>query len=291
MWPPPLFLFKQSAKKLVFSNKFLKEIFQRIFKKRERLNLCYSRKNINNLNKFKNIHQGERAFLIGMGPSLKISDLELLKNEITFACNKIYLAFEETNWRPTYYSVSDTLVAKNNHEIINQLNLTSFHRDNVSKYIHEKSHITWLRDLRTINKEVKFWNRVDLGAFRGGSVLYLQIQLAIWMGIKEIYIIGADYSFDVPEGTGEKSDVGEILINDNQSNHFHPDYRKKGETWAKPNLQMQFDAFSLAKNYCQKHRIKIYNASRQTKLEVFERVNFDSINLKTNYEEMGSRIS
>ncbi len=290
MWSFTIFLLKQVLKKFIFSREILKNKLQRFFSNPKNLSFSYSKKNLQKLQSLKDIHSGERAFLIGMGPSLKVSDLEMLKNEITFACNKIYLAFEETDWRPTYYSVSDTLVAKNNHEIINQLNLTSFHRDNVSKYIHENSHITWLRDLKTINKKVHFWDKLDIGVFRGGTVLYMQIQMAIWMGIKEIYIIGADYSFDEPKGTGEKSDVGEILINGDQSNHFHPDYRKKGETWAKPNLQMQFDAFSLAKGYCQKHGIKIYNASRETKLEVFERVNFDSINFKTNHEEMGSRV-
>ena len=127
------------------------------------------------------------------------------------------------------------------------------------------------------NSQAMFSNYPTLGIYRGGSILYMQLQIAAYMGIKEIYIIGADFSFDVPKGTGKKSNVGEIVVNDDHVNHFHPDYRKKGETWAKPNLNMQQAAFESAKDYADKNGIKIYNASRFTKLTVFERVNFDEI--------------
>jgi uncharacterized Rossmann fold enzyme len=63
----------------------------------------YSKK----LKSFKDIHKGKRCFIIGNGPSLKMEDLDKLKNEYTFAANKIYLAFEETDWRPTYYCIQD----------------------------------------------------------------------------------------------------------------------------------------------------------------------------------------
>ena len=78
---------------------------------------------MNNLDirKLKNIHQGKRAFFIGNGPSLRISDLELLNDEITFGCNKIYLAFEQTDWRPTYYSITDRLSAKTNSKTISSI--------------------------------------------------------------------------------------------------------------------------------------------------------------------------
>src|SRR5271157_2832817 len=42
-----------------------------------------------------NLHLGERAFIIGNGPSLNKCDLSLLKNETTFAVNNIYLNYEK----------------------------------------------------------------------------------------------------------------------------------------------------------------------------------------------------
>ena len=72
----------------------------------------------------KDKHKGQRCFVIGNGPSLRISDLDRLKDEITFASNKIYLAFEETDWRPTYYTAVDRLVIESLHEVISHLDLT-----------------------------------------------------------------------------------------------------------------------------------------------------------------------
>ena len=266
-------------RKLVYLYLFLKTVVHK--KKLGNYQFVYSPKNKSNIKHLKDRHLGEKAVLIGMGPSLRTGDLKKFENYITFACNKIYLAFNETSWRPTYYCVSDTLVAQNNHEIINKLPLFKIFRHNTSKYLKGED-IVWIRDLPFVPKWISktglfFWKDVHTGSFRGGTVLYMQIQMAIWMGIKEIYIVGADFDFDLSKESGEKSDVGNVLVNNEESNHFHPNYRKKGETWAKPNLEMQFDAFRLAQDYAAKNEIKIINASRQSKLKVFERVNFDEV--------------
>ena len=44
------------------------------------------------LKALKDCHRGRRAVIVGNGPSLNVADLERLKDEITFASNKIYLA-------------------------------------------------------------------------------------------------------------------------------------------------------------------------------------------------------
>ncbi len=54
-------------------------------------------------------HRGRRGFIVGNGPSLRMEDLDRLQSEISFGSNKIYLAFDKTAWRPTYYSVIDVL--------------------------------------------------------------------------------------------------------------------------------------------------------------------------------------
>ena len=48
--------------------------------------------------------KGKRCFVIGNGPSLRISDLNRIKRngDFTIASNKIYLAFGETRWEAEY---------------------------------------------------------------------------------------------------------------------------------------------------------------------------------------------
>lgn len=47
--------------------------------------------------------QGKRCFIIGNGPSLTAQDLDKLKNEDSFAFNRIFYIFNQTDLRPTYY--------------------------------------------------------------------------------------------------------------------------------------------------------------------------------------------
>ena len=56
---------------------------------------------------YKDIHKGERCFIVGKGPSLKMEDLEKIKGEYSFSVNSIVLSFADTTWRPPYYAIGD----------------------------------------------------------------------------------------------------------------------------------------------------------------------------------------
>jgi hypothetical protein len=229
-------------------------------------------------------HRGRRAFVLGNGPSLHVADLDRLQGEITFASNKIYLGFDETSWRPTYYSVYDVLVAQNNREIIRSLDLVHIHGSFVRPVLGDDLRYTYIEDLH---------NRMDLsppvfgfsekmleGAYGGYSVIYLQLQLAYYMGIRQIYLIGVDFSFSVPENirTHSETELGEqILKSANEVNHFHPDYRKPGEVWTMPKLEYQRLAFARARRALEDAGGSLYNASRRTELDVLERADFDEV--------------
>lgn len=234
------------------------------------------------LAKLKNIHLNRRAFIVGTGPSLCVRDLDKLKNEVTFGCNKIYLAFSETDWRPTYYSVIDRIVAENNKNEIEQLSLTKIFSSVAKPFFKKSKDVTWLNDLKspTIQGEriFRFSPDVAKGTYGGYTVIYTQLQLAYYMGITEVYLIGVDFDFTESKRTGEKTSAGEeILKSSGEINHFHRDYRPNGELWTIPNLGYQYKAFQIAKSAFEKDNRQIYNASRRTKLDVYPTVNFDSL--------------
>ena len=229
----------------------------------------------------KDIHKGRRCFIVGNGPSLKIQDLDLLKSEITFACNKIYLAFNETEWRPTYYSVLDILVAENNADMITKLPLCKIFLDDLRSYFPTAKDIIWIRSLPAPKVKGEyvgmFSDNALKGVYGGWTVIYPQIQLAFFMGIKQIYLIGVDFAFDVPQRTGKICQHGEILQHQGERNHFHPEYRRPGETWTMPRLDLQLKAFAASQKAIEGRGGCIYNASRRTALEVFPKADFDSI--------------
>ncbi len=236
------------------------------------------------LHQLKDLHRGRRAFVIGAGPSLKRTDLDRLGDDITFASNKIYLAFEETAWRPTYYSVTDVLVARNNSEEIRDLDLTHIHSEHVRPVLGDDPRFLYLRHLPAIRlfgtSPQRFSRDLNRGVYGGSTVIYHQLQLAFYLGIREVYVIGVDFSFDVPKGTvtDAKTELGETVIRSRgEVNHFHPDYRKPGESWTMPELDKQRLAFSRAREAFEAAGGRLINASRQTRLDVLPRADFDRV--------------
>jgi hypothetical protein len=230
----------------------------------------------------KDVHKGQRAFIIGTGPSLRISDLHRLQKELTFACNKIYLAFNETDWRPTYYSVIDMVLAEHNRKTISELELCKIFRHDLQPYFRGTPGIVYVRARRNPTKQGEpqpaFSENLLVGAYGGATVVYVQLQLAFHMGIREIYLIGLDFSFSVPESTGEVTKHGEIVLRGSPKiNHFHPAYREPGERWTFPRLDLQYEAFECAKEAFERAGGFIANASRETALDVFPLVDFDEL--------------
>ena len=227
-----------------------------------------------NLKHQKNVHKGERCFIIGNGPSLKIEDLEMLKNEITFAVNRIYLLFERTDWRPTYYCVIDNKHLDNSTDDIRSVKA-------VNKFIplcilHDQK-----KDIEDATyfdfditgfypKPPQFSEDISDKIVNGMTVTYILIQIAAYMGFKEIYLLGLDHSF-----SRELLPDGSLKINDGVINYFQSDYTKNNDTPAR--IQHMELAYMQARMYCELNKIKICNATRGGKLEIFERVDFDNL--------------
>ena len=85
------------------------------------------------------------------------------------------------------------------------------------------------------------------------------MQFAIYMGFKEIYLIGLDTNYN----------------NYKNDNHFY--FESPNEKHIPFFVDVVFNAYQVARHYAERHGIKIYNATRGGKLEVFERVNFDDL--------------
>jgi hypothetical protein len=222
----------------------------------------------------KDIHKDKRAFIIGNGPSLKISDLDMLKDEITFASNKIFLAYDETTWRPTYYSVEDSYDMSEYYEKIRDLKgsiklLPIKHLLNYKK-IDDAIYYPLIQNPKN---KYKCSNNLMEGIYPGCSVTYSMLQLALYMGITKIYLIGVDFSYFVPV----KYNNNAVIYQEDEQNHFHKDYRHSGDKWLEPNEECQIKALQSAKQFTKNNNVEIYNASRKTKLEVFDKIDFDSL--------------
>lgn len=237
------------------------------------------------IKKLKGCFSGKRCFIIGTGPSLKIKDLEELKrnNEISFASNKIFKLFSQTSWRPQLYCVSDMEVLYFYYNQIVSLEIKYQFIVNIlhSKYKEcvdgnkLKSPFKYIFDIykygkvnKKTGKEVPaFSTEVDKYVVDGGiTVTYSMLQIAYFLGFREIYLLGVDFDYDDKSGADKK-----------RSDHFCEDYIEEGEVVNFPRLNESFEAYKAAEKFSRKHGFRIYNATRGGKLEVFERISFDSI--------------
>ncbi|MGE4511067.1 MAG: 6-hydroxymethylpterin diphosphokinase MptE-like protein [Sulfurimonadaceae bacterium] len=226
--------------------------------------------------RYKNIHLRKRCFIIGNGPSLQTQDLEKLKDEICFASNKIYLAFDQTQWRPTYYFVEDHLVLKQNYEKISQLKgFKKFLPDIALKWAPKMANAIYYKLIYNF-KEAHFSDNPHKGFYWGASVTYSMIEMAAYMGFKEIYLIGVDFSF---ENAKQKLSVGNdgIFLSTGEKNHFHKAYRTEGEQWTVPDMAFQKLALMQAKAYMKKNNKIFLNVSRKTKLNILDKTDLENI--------------
>ena len=225
--------------------------------------------------KFCNIHSGKRCFIVATGPSLRMDDLRTLKEngEICFSMNRIYCAFDETEWRPDYYVATDRVFIDDYwKDIINLGIKEKFISDRYIVFDHNKQkdlelysniHCLHIPARGSIQGEVRFSLDCAKQCYEGGTVVYTCLQLAAYMGFKEIYLLGTDCNY-----LGEKP---------TQNDYFIKDYLPVGGRTNAVQANAMLLAYKKAKKYANLYGFNIYNASRGGKLEVFERVDFDEI--------------
>ena len=220
---------------------------------------------------YKNKYNGCRCFIVANGPSLKMEDVNKLSDngEITFGMNRIYVLYDRTKWRPTFYLVQDPTIIRSCFKEIQEKVTESVKFVKVPgepKYDIPNS-IYFDVDYTKPDKNLPpdFFNGEDFTFADANSVSYTALQLAVYMGFRKIYLLGADCNYS----------VGNKEINaDSYPDKRMYDSKKVGNA---PKMDYTFLGYGTAKNYTKARNIKIYNATRGGKLEVFERVNFDDL--------------
>lgn len=228
----------------------------------------------NGIEGFKDIHKGERCFIIGNGPSLRADDLDKLIGEYTFAVNRIYLIFEKTDWRPSYYAIQDQNLANRYYDEIVNLDLpVKFVSKKMENLIQGgKGRIYYYNYVRRLfdGSSPEFSDDPSKETFEGGTVTYLCLQLATYMGFSEIYLIGNDFDYSVSK------DSNGVKVS-NVKDYFSDAYISPKENRFLPRLDLCQIGFEYAFEYLSKRDVKVYNATRGGKLEVFPRVDFDEL--------------
>lgn len=222
-----------------------------------------------NLEKYKNIHKGERCFIIGNGPSLKNTDVSKLNNEITFGMNRIYLAFTEWGFETNYFVSINDLVIEQCASDIQNLTIPKFLSWHSNSFIDFDPLITYLHSTYT---GPKFSSDIRNRIWEGATVTFVAMQIAYFMGFSEVVLIGVDHNF---KASGDPNST--VISQGDDEDHFDARYFGKGFRWQLPDLETSEIGYRLAKDAYENDNRKILDATVDGKLNIFPKVSFDSL--------------
>lgn len=251
----------------------------------------------NNRN-FKNCYKGKRCFIVGNGPSLKKVDLVKLQNEFVITVNKINLLdnyeelktnvhiwvdgafFQQRKDHVLDYSFLMKCyddIAKENPICFVPLRAYPFMKDNL---LEEKLNLNYFNDSKSLADD-KVEN-IDLvsGIYSGTNVIHYAIQIAIYMGFREIYLVGCDATNIIAIMNiiqGKSSMKIHVYDNDNSEN----DYKKLMESWEMSDVlydqYIVFLGYKKLNSYCHKNNIKLFNCSEETLITEIPHKSLDTV--------------
>lgn len=224
-------------------------------------------------------HKGERCFIVLNGPSINNHDLSPLKDEVVFATNYFFRAPICKIVEPNYYCWLDAKIffKPDAHDVIRELEMvcpkahlllnakSAFvigNRENIS-YVFAK-HLPNI-----------FGTRNNLAGITSNfsTVAFLAMAAAIYMGFKEIYVLGMDFE---PGGFKHFTNLGvgtECLRPDDKSLKeevcgLHAGY-----------LKAQYDSYYIAK-LAKRNNCRIINLNPNSCIRAFEFEQFENVIIK-----------
>ena len=219
--------------------------------------------NSNRIRALKDIHRNERCFIIGTGPSLNETPLDLIEDEISFGCNDLYLGFNEFNIRPQYWAATDRRIASILEDLLH-LNTTLFlGGDTIEPFLkraneQHEANVILIRNLLPHMFVSPFPFSEDLvkGAHNGWTITCdIMLQAAWYMGFNEIYLLGCDWDYR------NQSHFYDNIKNTNDSRFYY----------------LTKISYEICKKVFEDDDKKIFNATPNSKLDVFEKVNLIDI--------------
>jgi hypothetical protein len=156
------------------------------------------------LDEFVGRHRGERAFVVGNGPSLRNIDMTLLKDEITFGSNRSFLGYEDWGYAFRYWGISDRLQVEMYREeyeagvdaaAVKFFPFEYLHRFDVANACPCEI----LSDVAIGGRWLKFphFGETPSALFMSFTVTITLIQIAALMGCNPIVLIGVDHNYPI----------------------------------------------------------------------------------------------
>ncbi len=204
--------------------------------------------------------------IIGNGPSLKNTDMQLLRDEYTFGLNRIYLMFPELGFETTYHVAFNKYVVEQYAEDFRILNAPLFTSKASRPHLIDAPNAIFINSLIGNG----FSRDVSRGLFGGFTVTYVAMQIAYYMGFSEVLLVGVDHRFAV-SGTPNQL----VRSSGPDASHFDPNYFAAGAKWQLPDLQNSEVSYRLARKVYEHAGRRIVDSTVGGALNVFPKLPLD----------------
>lgn len=189
---------------------------------------------------YKNLHRGKNIFILSSGPSLKELDLFLLKNKIVMGLNRSTLIYPMAYYQCVFdYRLFDMYLDAYND--VRQL---------------------FTLEGRPLGLPLKllggegFSFDLEEGIYSGYTISYFALQVAVYMGFKNIFFLGLDLKHAGPNTHFFGQDPQTI-------NHEQTEFPKM-------NKMLNYGAKALASS-----DVEVYNCSPISNLECFHKISYE----------------
>lgn len=249
----------------------------------------------------KDIHKGQRCFILGNGPSLADEDLSPLADEYVFTVNQIVRNKQFQSMKTNYHFWADPTffkIDKNNPADMELLNtMKSVDTDEnrplcffpieqeefVEKFqLNEDLNIQYYKSKMFFTKGYPY--KINYAKYTPyfGTVVQWAIMMAVFMGFREIYLLGVD-------STGIIANINSALKQDNSESYgYHVTENEKArmESLIDSNQTLNkylrsfiylLDAYRFIRQYCNKRGIKLINCSSRTLIDSIPRKTLNEI--------------
>ena len=227
-------------------------------------------KNKQRLETWRNKFAGERCFVVGNGPSLRKTDLSKLAGEFTIGMNRIYLAFDDYQFRSSCLVSVNDLVLEQCHAEMQTLDITKFISWRARKYFKADPETLFLDTDYTLPED--FNGDATGRLFEGFTVTYVSLQLAYFLGFSKAILIGVDHNFTT------KGPANTVVTSQGEDpNHFASNYFGKGFRWQLPDLAGSERAYRMARKAFRADGRQILDATVGGKLDIFPKVDYEHL--------------
>lgn len=234
-------------------------------------------------------HTGQRCFILANGPSLVKEDLALLGNELLISCNQGQILTESCNLAPRYHAFIDDIFLQDGYSgFLNEMVTLQERR---STTLLTSCQIAQEMRRRAPNIELfethqfliseyvarSMTRPPDLTVAQFGfhSVIHMAVTCALYMGFKEIYLLGCDMDYFVNPHETFKHSYGE--------GQFGAADKTAGELFGWGQIELmnwcirEFREFDELRRTAEAGGQRIVNAGRGGALHIFERESLDQI--------------